>query len=409
MTDPAPAGRFSPLSNPPFLLYATARLLLVSAGQMMSVAIGWQVYDRTGSKLMLGYVGLAQFLPSLVFSFLSGPAADRFDRRKIVMVCIAASLGAAATLAWKSSSLTAIYAVAAAFGVIRAFSAPAGSALVGQLVPPQHLPGAVAWQMTAFQVAMLGGPALGGLVYALKKDATPVYQLAGGLYILAFILYGFMRPRPADLRPGEPFVRSLLEGLRYVWKEKILLGAISLDLLAVLLGGATALLPVFAKDILHGGPEALGILRAAPAVGAGLAALLLALRPLEHRVGLKMLLSVGFFGLATVAFGLTRELPFAVLALVAVGATDMVSVVIRHTLIQTCTPDAMRGRVSAVAFVFIGASNELGEFESGLTAHWWGTVPAILIGGAGSVAVVLLWTLLFPRLRSADRFETRVA
>ncbi len=407
MTDPA--APFSPIANPPFLLYAAARLLLVSAGQMMSVAIGWQVYDRTGSKLMLGYVGLAQFLPTLVFSFVSGPAADRFDRRKIVMACIAASFGAALVLAWKSSELWVIYAVAAAFGVVRTFSAPAGSALVGQLVPARHLSGAVAWQMTAFQVAMLGGPAVGGLLYALKKDATPVYQVAGVLYILAFILYGFMRPRPADLRPGEPFGRALGEGLRYVWREKILLGAISLDLLAVLLGGATALLPVFAKDILRSGPDSFGLLRSAPAVGAGIAALVLALRPIQRGVGFKMLLSVGFFGLATVAFGLARELPLAVLALVAVGATDMVSVVIRHTLIQACTPDAMRGRVSAVAFVFIGASNELGEFESGLTAHWWGTVPAIVAGGAGSVAIVLLWALLFPRLRSADRFEPRVA
>ncbi len=409
MADPEPPVRFSPLSHPPFVLYVVGRLLLVSGGQLLSVAIAWQVYDMTRSKLLLGYVGLAQFLPSLVFSFVSGPAADRLDRRKIVMACIAASFVAAATLATRSSSLAVIYAVAAAFGVIRAFSAPAGSALVGQLVPPGMLSGAVAWQMTAFQAAMLGAPALGGLVYAWKKDAVPVYQLAAVLYILAFLAYGFMRPRPAERREGEPFGRALGEGLRYVWKEKILLGAISLDLLAVLLGGATALLPVFARDILQEGPQAFGLLRSAPAIGAGAAALFLALRPIERGVGLKMLVAVGIFGLATIGFGLSRGLPAAMAALVLLGAADMVSVVIRHTLIQACTPDAMRGRVSAVAFVFIGASNELGEFESGLTAEWWGTVPAIVIGGAGSLAVVLLWAFLFPRLRRADRFETRVA
>jgi MFS family permease len=375
----------------------------------MSVAIGWQVYDQTRSKLMLGYVGLAQFLPTLIFSFLSGPAADRFDRRKIVMCCIAASFCAAVTLAWKSSHLEVIYFVATAFGIIRTFSAPAGSALVGQLVPAGQLSGAIAWQMTAFQAAMLGGPAVGGLVYAIRKDATACYQLSGVLYILAFILYGFMRPRPAELKIGEPFGKALGAGLRYVWREKILLGAISLDLLAVLLGGATALLPVFARDLLHAGPDAFGILRSAPAIGAGVAALALALRPLERGVGVKMLISVAIFGLATVAFGLSRNLTTAALALIAVGAADMVSVVIRHTLIQACTPEAMRGRVSAVAFVFIGASNELGEFESGLTAEWWGTVPAILVGGTGSIAVVLLWALLFRPLRSADRFEARPA
>ncbi len=405
MSDPAPTERFSPLRHPGFLLYATGRLLLVSAGQIMSVAIGWQVYEMTRSTLHLGYVGLAQFLPSLVFAFLSGPVADRFDRRKIVLACIASSLGAALILARYSSSLASIYAVAAAFGVIRSFSAPAGSALVGQLVPREHLGAAVAWQMTAFQAAMLGGPALGGFVYA-AGGASRVYLMAGAFYVGALLTYALMRPRRAELHSGEPLVRALGEGLRYVWKEKILLGAMSLDLLAVLLGGATALLPVFARDILREGPDALGLLRSAPAVGAGLAALFLALRPLRRRVGTKLLVSVAIFGLATVGFGLSRGLPTALLALAVLGATDMVSVVVRHTLIQSCTPEGMRGRVSAVAFVFIGASNELGEFESGLTAAWWGTVPAILVGGAGSIVVVALWALLFPRLRRADRFDS---
>ena len=409
MTDPAAPAPFSLFRHPPFLLYIFARLFLVSAGQMMSVAIGWHVYELTGRNLSVGLVGLAGFLPNLLLSLVAGTTADRFDRRKIVMACIASSLMAAMALAWQSSSLAAIYVVAAAFGAIRTFSAPAGSALVGQLVPASHLPKAIAWQMTIFQGAMLGGPALGGVVYAWKKEAKAVFFLAAIFYMLAFVAYGLMRPRPSERRPAEAFGRAVAEGLRYVWREKALLGAMSLDLFAVLLGGVTALLPAFTKDILREGPETMGILRAAMAGGAGVVALCLALRPIERGVGRKILVSVAIFGLATIALGFSRSVPAAAAAMLVIGAADMVSVVVRHTLIQACTPDAMRGRVSAVAFVFISASNDLGEFESGITAHWWDTVPAILAGGIGSVLIVILWAVLFPRLRTADRFEARPA
>jgi MFS family permease len=408
MDSPRPSA-FAPLRHPGFRLYAVARLALVAAGQMISVAIGWQVYEATRDPLQLGFVGLAQFLPGVVFALVSGPLVDRLDRRKIILACIALNAGAAGLLVWQagrpSPSLAVIYAVSALFGAIRSFSMPAGAALIGSLVPAETLSGAVAWQMAVFQAGMVGGPALGGLVYSRLGSALPVYELALGFYAIAFLAYLAMRPRPFEPRGHEPFLRSLGEGLRYVWREKLLLGAMSLDLFAVLLGGVTALLPVFARDILLRGPEVLGILKGATAVGAGAAAVVLALRPMERRVGFRLLLSVALFGAATFALGFCRSLPAAWAVLAFIGAADMVSVVVRHTLIQMCTPEAMRGRVSAVAFVFIGASNELGEFESGLTARWWGTLPAILFGGAASLAVVVLWALAFPELRRADRWS----
>lgn len=397
--------RFSLLRHPPFLLYAASRLFMVGAGGMLFVAVGWSLYELTGSKLQLGLIGLAQFLPAFAFAFVSGAVADRFDRRRIVMGCLVASLVAATLLLSRPSSVGMIYAVAALIGVTRAFSAPAGSALVAGLVPAHALQRAIAWQMAVFQGAMVGGPAVGGWLYDAFEGPEAVYAVAVGLYALALLGYVFITVRAMPPRRREAFLASLGAGLRYVRREKILLGAISLDLFAALLGGATALLPVFAKDVLEQGPEVLGLLRGAPAVGAGLAALLLALRPMRRRVGSRMLVAVACFGASIVLFGLSRTIPVAVLSLVLVGATDMVSVVVRHTLIQSCTPDEMRGRVSAVSFVFISASNELGEFESGITAEWFGTVPAIVLGGAASVGVVVLWAWLFPALRRADRFE----
>ena len=401
----ADTDRFSLLRHPPFLIYALSRLLMVGAGGMVFVAVGWRVYELTGSKLQLGLIGLAQFLPAFAFAFVSGPVADRFNRRRIVMGCLVASLVAGTLLLRQPGSLATIYAVAALIGVTRAFSAPAGSALVAGIVPGPVLQRAIGWQMAIFQGAMVGGPALGGWLCQVFEGPEVVYGLAVGLYALALLGYVFITVAKTPSRKSEPFLASLGAGLRYVRHRKILLGAISLDLFAALLGGATALMPVFAKDVLDRGPEVLGLLRGAPAVGAGAAALMLALQPIRRRVGAKMLVAVGCFGVATILFGLSRSFPMAVISLILVGATDMVSVVVRHTLIQTCTPDEMRGRVSAVSFVFISASNELGEFESGLTAEWFGTVPAIILGGVASVGVVAVWAWLFPALRKADRFE----
>ncbi len=396
-----------------FRLYLGARLLLISAGQMLSVAVGWQVYALTGKALHLGLVGLAMFVPNVLLSLVSGTVADRFDRRRIVMMCLAASAGAAVILAWQASrpggSLVAIYGVSALIGSIRAFSAPAGSSLLPALVPSRQFQSAVAWQMIVFQAATVAGPAAGGLLYGTRHGAAGVYAVCVALYAAAFAAYALMRARSRGDAGSEPFRAALSAGVRYVWREKVLLGAISLDLFAVLLGGATALMPVYAKDILGTGPVGLGILRSAPALGAGVAAAVLAVRPLHRRVGTALFAGVTIFGVATVLFAFSRSLAAATAALAVMGAADMVSVVIRHTLIQVVTPDAMRGRVSAVAFVFIGASNELGEFESGVTAAWWGVVPAVVVGGLGTLAVVALWSLFFPQLRRFDRFEDRPA
>jgi MFS family permease len=382
--------------------YLSTRLLTITASQMVSVAIGWQVYELTKDPLHLGYVGLAQFLPSMAFSLVSGHTADRFDRRLILFICVIASLAASALLARAVPSLGVIYGVSVAIGVIRAFSGPAGASFLPTLVPAADFGNAVAWSMIGFQAGTVIGPAVGGLVFALSGGGAMVYALAAGLYALALTALLFV-PTPAK-RADRPAAtaESLLAGLAYVFREKVILGAMALDLFAVLLGGATALMPVFARDILQAGPEGLGLLRAAPAVGAGLMALLIAFVPLRRRLGWTLLGGVAVFGLATIVFGLSRNFALSVAALAVAGGADMLSVNIRHTLIQMATPDAMRGRVSAVAFVFIGASNELGEFESGVTARWFGTAPAVVVGGIGTCAVVLLSALLFPQLRKVD-------
>jgi MFS family permease len=401
------SGALAVFQHSGFRLYVFARVLLVSAGQILSVAIGWQVYELTHSALMLGYVGLAEFLPNLVFSFLTGTVADRLDRRKIMMASIAASAAAAGLLAWQAArprpQLEAFFVVAGLLGVIRAFSAPAGTALLPSLVPAEHFPSAVAWQMIAFQAAVAVGPAAGGLV--LDRSPLALYLGCAGLYGGAFAAYFAISVRPVAREGAEPIRKALVAGLRFTWREKVILGAMSLDLFAVLLGGATALLPIYAGEILKTGPTGLGFLRGAPALGAGLAALVLAVRPLRERAGGRLLVSVWIFGGATIVFGLSEWLPLSVAALAVAGAADMVSVVVRHTLIQVATPDSMRGRVSAVSFIFIGASNQLGEFRAGVMAALLGTVPAVVAGGAGTCLVVLLWLVLFPSLRRLDRLS----
>jgi MFS family permease len=394
-------------SYPNFTLFTVARFFVVAALEMQSVAVGWQIYEITRRPLDLGLVGLAQFLP-VVFLFLpAGHAADRVNRKSLVAVCYI-GFGICYALLFEIARMRMhavglIYAVLVLLGVVRAFNAPAARSLLPLLVPMNVFPSAVAWNATIFQGATILGPALGGLLYAAFRGPADVYGIALIVAVLALIALLRLELTEPERQHEEVSARSVLAGLHYIWTHKIILGSISLDLFAVLLGGSVALLPVYARDILHTGAWGLGLLRAAPGVGAGMMALLLAYKPLRSRVGKIMLFCVTGFGVFTIVFGISRSLVLSLISLVLVGASDMVSVVVRGTLVQIATPDAVRGRVNAVDMIFIGASNELGEFESGLTAHWFGTVPAVIIGGAGTLIVVALWAWLFPELRDADR------
>jgi MFS family permease len=390
-----------------FRLFQVARLVSILGMQMQSVAIGWQIYAITGRPLDLAWVGLAQFLPAASLSLPAGHAADRFDRRKILLVCHAlmASLSVALLVVAHTGTRNVgpVYAVLAVVGVARSFLGPANQSMLPSLVPVEHFGNAVAWSSSLWQSGTVIGPMLGGLVYGLAGAQT-VYAAAAASSIAALSLVaGMQPPRPRGDGGGGSKRSSLLDGVRYVRENHIVLGAISLDLFAVLLGGATALLPVYARDILGLGPVALGVLRSAPGVGAAVTGVWLAAHPIDRGAGAKMLACVGLFGVATVVFGVSRSFTLSLVALVVAGAADMVSVVVRSAMVQLATPDAMRGRVSAVNMVFIGASNELGEFESGLTAQWLGAVPAVVLGGVGTLLVVAVWTALFPQLRRVDR------
>lgn len=397
---------------PDFALYQLARLFTVVATEMQSVAVGWQVYEITKRPLDLGYVGLAQFLPTILLFLVAGHAADRFNRRNIVTLCYAGlALSSALLLLLTlrgSHSVDAIYAVLVLVGVVRSFNGAAGQSMVPQLVPEKDFPNAVAWAQTVFNAATIIGPALGGVIYALFRGPTAVYASSMVAGVISVIAAGRIRLNPAK-RAREPVsLSTLLAGLRFIWQKRLVLGTISLDLFAVLLGGAVALLPVYAREILHTGPWGLGILRSAPAIGAAAMAVMMAHRPLQRHAGVTMLWCVAGFGVFTIVFGLSRNLVLSLMALLLVGASDMVSVIIRGTLVQLSTPDAMRGRVSAVNSLFIGTSNEFGQFESGLTAHWFGTVPAVVIGGVGTLVVIALWAWLFPELRGADRLVSKL-
>lgn len=384
------------------------RFLTTVGIQMQSVAVGWQVYALTGDPLHLGWVGLAQFLPMVLLALVGGHVADRFDRRRIAVVCLLVFAVGAGVLAVLSGlgrpNLSALYCVLVALGTGRAFYGPAASALLPKLVPLRDFPNAVAWSSTVFQIAMVGGPAVGGAAYA---GLGPAWVYASTALAASAATLLVLRVKVDDTRVADttPVWQRLLAGLRYVWTEKVILGAVSLDLFAVLLGGAVALLPAVARDVLHVGPSGLGVLRGAPAAGAALMALGLAFRPLGRRAGGVMLGAVAVFGVATIVLGCSRSFALSLAALLVLGAADMISVYVRQTLVQLGTPDAMRGRVSAVNLVFIGASNELGEFESGVTAAWFGVMPAIVLGGAGTLVVVLLWAALFPALRKVDRLD----
>ncbi len=387
-----------------FGLYLTARFLSALAIQMQNVAIGWLVYDLTRDPFALGLVGLASFLPAVALALVTGHTADRYDRRRILVACylvtLATAVGLLAIAVSGSGQVWLIYGLLLIFGVSRAFANPAGQALVPNLVPPQELGNAIAWNSTAWQTATIAGPALGGLLYYF--GASVAFGAAALCFLACCILFAMMHSR-AQPAPGEVTWETLVAGIQFIRSRPAIFGAISLDLFAVLLGGATALLPVYARDILDVGPGGLGLLRSMPAVGALLVALWLAQRPLQSHSGLRMFQGVAIFGVATIGFGLSTSLVLSCLCLFVLGAADMISVFIRSTLVQFDTPDAMRGRVAAVNSVFIGASNELGEFESGAVAAVIGTVPAVVVGGIGTLAVCGLWMRWFPELRYRDR------
>src|SRR5271163_4392537 len=400
-----------------FRLYQAARLMVILGAEAQSVAVAWQVYALTHSALDLGYTGLALFLPGLFVMLAAGHAADRYDRRKIILLCYGLQACCTAVLLWLSLSETAlqhgrvwpIYAVLVGIGLGRAFSGPAASAMLPSLVPKEDFVNAVTWGATVYQIANMSGPAVGGILFTLPLagaaamcNGAPLVYSFTLLMLLGFIVLVSMIRAKMVTEKKAFSMKTVLAGLEYVWRAKLLLGSISLDLFAVLLGGATALLPIFATDILHAGPRGLGLLRAMPSVGALAVSLTMVVRPIKRRAGMTMLICVGIFGAATVVFGLSKSIWLSAAALVIVGASDMVSVVVRSSLLQLATPPEMRGRVSAVNWLFIGASNEFGEFESGLTAQWWGAVRAVVIGGVGSMLVTASAAGLFPELRRAD-------
>jgi MFS family permease len=400
---PSPAAA---LAYRDFRLYQLGRFATVMGTQMLSVAVGWHVYDLTRRPLDLGFVGLAQFLPAFVLALPAGHVADRSDRRLVVAVCQAAyaavALAFLADVRSGSTSVWPIYGMLLLFGSARGFNGPAGQALLPDLVASEHFSNAVAWSSSVFQIGTILGPAAGGLAYA-HGGAGTAFTVSAALFGVALLAALAMSPPPRHEGDAPASLKAVLAGVEYVFRKKVILGALSLDLFAVLLGGATALLPIYARDILHVGPMGLGALRSAPGLGAALMAIVLAYRPLERHAGATMFACVGAFGVATIVFGLSRSFSLSLGALVVLGAADLVSVVVRHTVVQLSTPREMRGRVSAVNVVFIGASNELGEFESGVTAALLGAVPAVVVGGIGTCAVVLVFAALFPELRRIDR------
>jgi len=391
---------------PNFRYHMIARFLTTSSSEMQAVAVAWQVYALTHRPLDLGLVGLAQFLPGIFLFLLAGHTADRVPRKHILQCCYAAfsvcSLLLLALTVHGLASMTPVYLALLFNGAIRAFNGPASQAFLPLIVPEEDFPNAVAWSSSTFQASTILGPVAGGVIYAWTGSPIPVYGCAALAYLMALLAMCAIRIQHRE-PPRNVSAGALLNGLRFIWKNKLILAAISLDLFAVLLGGAVALLPVYAREILKVGASGLGVLRTAPGVGAVVTAVLVAHWPLRRRAGAAMLWCVFAFGLSTVVFGLSHNMALSLAALVLAGSCDMVSVIVRHTMIQLGTPDEMRGRVSAVNMVFIGASNEVGQFESGITAQWFGTVPAVVLGGAGTIAIVALWAWLFPELRQVNK------
>src|ERR1700677_92753 len=403
------AGRVA-FTHPDFVLFEIARFLIVAAVEMQAVAVGWQVYEITNRALDLGLVGLAQFLPGILLFLVSGHASDHFNRRKVLGVCYAGYAVCSGLLLFLAEQVSTkhgahavrpIYLVLILLGVVRSFNGTASRSILPQLVPEEHFPNAVAWNATTFQAATILGPSLGGLLYAAFHGPSAVYATAAVTGVGALVSTFRIKTRTQARRREPMTMKTVFAGLHFIWREKLILGAISLDLFAVLLGGAVALLPVYAREILHTGPWGLGLLRTAPGVGAALMAVGLAHRPLRGRAGPTLLWSVAGFGVLTILFGVSRSLLLSLVSLILLGASDMISVIIRATLTQLRTPDEMRGRVTAVDMIFIGTSNEFGQFESGLTAQWFGTVPAVVLGGVGTLVVIAIWAWMFPALRRA--------
>jgi len=410
LTPRAPSPAFAAFTYSNFRYFICARILVTVASEMQSVAVGWQIYSLTHRPLDLGLAGLAQFAPGILLFLVAGHTADRIPRQRILQCCYAAfSICSLLLLVLTFQGLATvwpIYAVLLLNGTVRAFNMPASQAFLPLLVAPIHFPNAVTWGSSILQMALLAGPTLGGLIYGFAASPVPVYVCSAISCLCGLALMGLVRLETA-LRLHQPASLSMmLEGIRYIWRNKLVLGAISLDLFAVLLGGAVALLPVYAREILHTGPYGLGLLRGAPSAGAVLMAITLSRWPLRRQAGPTLLAFVSGFGVFTIVFGISRSFALSLAALVLSGSCDMVSVVIRHTLVQLATPDEMRGRVSAVNSLFIGASNEFGQFESGVTAQWFGTVPAVILGGLGTLAVVAIWTWLFPQLRRVNQLPS---
>jgi MFS family permease len=404
-----------------FRRYQSARIMAILGAEAQAVAVAWQIYSITHRAIDLGYTGLALFLPGLIFLLPAGHIADRFDRRRVILVCYTLQVFCTAALVElarrDTHNILAIYSVLFLIGTGRAFSGPASSALIPHLVPEKHFVNAVTWGGAVFQLATITGPALGGLLYTIPagrlmrgtglEGAGIVYVFTLGTLLWFLALVSTLKVRLGRMEHRDLSLEVLLAGFRYVLRAKMLLGSFSLDLFVVLLGGATALMPIFAHDILHQGPRGLGLLRAAPAVGAIAMSVLMARFPLRRRAGRWLFVCVSIFGAATVVFGFSRVVWLSLVSLAVAGAADTISVIVRGSILQLATPPAMRGRVSAVNSLFIGASNELGEFESGLTAQWWGAVRATVIGGVGALGVAGLWTVLFPGLRRADELSAQ--
>jgi MFS family permease len=418
---PQPRRGLEAFASRDFRRYQLARVAVILGAEAQSVAVAWQVYSITHRAIDLGYTGLALFLPGLLFLLPAGHVADRFDRRRVILACYALQVfctGALIELARNNTqNILAIYAVLFFVGTGRAFSSPASSALIPHLVPEIHFVNAVTWGGAIFQLANITGPALGGLLFTFPltgiltqwrlEGAGIVYVFTLGTVVWFLALVISLHVRPGRMEHRELSMKVLLAGFQYVRRARMLLGSFSLDLFVVLLGGAVALMPIFAHEILHQGPRGLGMLRAAPAVGAVTMSLIMARFPLRRHAGRWLFICVAIFGAATVIFGLSHTLWLSLASLAIAGAADTISVIIRGSLLQLATPPEMRGRVSAVNSLFIGASNELGEFESGLTAQWWGAVRATVIGGMGALAVAGLWAVIFPSLRKADELSAQ--
>lgn len=399
---------FAALRHRGFLLYMLGALLEALGGQVRLLTVGWDLYERTGSALVLGNVGLVLALPVLLLAFPAGAAADRFPRKVVMGAALAGQVACALGLAWATRAhapLAVFYALLLGVGISSAFARPASQALVPSLVPPEVFPNAAKWSSMRWQLGATAGPLVAGALLALWQAPARLYVVTAACSATFALLLVFVTARPQERQREAMTWAGALEGARFVARQPLILSTITLDMVAVLFGGATALLPVFAKDVLGGGPELLGLLRAAPALGAVAMALTLALRPPMRRAGRAMLVAVVVFGLATLAFGLSRSVPLSLGALVVLGAADNVSVVVRSTLLQLLTPDAMRGRVSAVNAVFIGTSNEIGEWESGTLAHGIGLVPTVLVGGLVTLASAAVAARLWPGLVALGQLE----